>query len=118
MLVTFLNSSSTPQWVSTLQMSLLPGVSAQTRRTSAQLDMNQGDKVLIQTGAITLTFTAEPGDGAALGTGPAVSLPTYTNVTRPLASTVAIYSAIWNTDDNATNWSDGANWRDNAGNIA
>lgn len=41
----------------------------------------------------------------------------YTNATRPAANTVPASSSIWNTDDNAMNWSDGVNWRDALGNI-
>jgi len=54
-------------------------------------------------------------DGAwRLSTLPARS---YDNTTRPDASTVVRGTPIFNTDDNAPNWSDGTNWRDAAGNL-
>jgi hypothetical protein len=81
------------------------------------MDAEQGDKVKIQTGVLTVVFTPEAGDSAPLGITPATSLANYTNLTRPSAAAVAIYSAIYNNDDNAVNWSDGVNWRDSAGNI-
>lgn len=40
---------------------------------------------------------------------------TYTNALRPNADLFKVGQAIWNTDDNALNWSDGTNWRDAAG---
>lgn len=39
----------------------------------------------------------------------------YSNTTRPLASSVAAGTPIWNTDDGAVNWSDGTVWRNAAG---
>lgn len=39
----------------------------------------------------------------------------YSNAGRPAATAYAAGSAIWNTDDNAPNYSDGTNWRDAAG---
>jgi len=42
----------------------------------------------------------------------------YSNVTRPAATDFPAGASIWNTDDNALNWSDGAGgWRDYAGNL-
>lgn len=41
----------------------------------------------------------------------------YDNTTRPLPSNVPAGTWIWNTEDNAPNWSDGTNWRDADGNI-
>lgn len=42
----------------------------------------------------------------------------YSNAERPVASDFAQGESIWNTDDNAPNYSDGAgNWRDAAGSI-
>ena len=45
--------------------------------------------------------------------GPA--LTSYTNLTRPAANTLPAGSSIWNTDDNAPNFSDGTVWRDAMG---
>lgn len=42
-------------------------------------------------------------------------LGVYTNATRPAAPEVG--TMIWNTNDNAPNFSDGSTWRDAAGNI-
>jgi hypothetical protein len=39
----------------------------------------------------------------------------YTNITRPNANLYPVGCSIWNTDDNALNWSDGALWRDASG---
>jgi hypothetical protein len=39
----------------------------------------------------------------------------YSNATRPAANTFTAGMQIWNTDDNAPNFSDGTNWRDAAG---
>ncbi len=41
----------------------------------------------------------------------------FTNATRPDPTTVLVGTMIFNTDDNAPNWGDGAEWRDAAGNI-
>jgi len=41
----------------------------------------------------------------------------YTNATRPAASSVAVGTQIWNSDDKSPNWSDGTNWYDSSGNI-
>ena len=49
--------------------------------------------------------------------GLAVPPPVYTNATRPAASSVDEGGMIYNSDDNAPNFSDGTNWRDAAGNI-
>jgi hypothetical protein len=44
-------------------------------------------------------------------------LPVYNNATRGEASAMFAGTVIWNTDDNAPNWSDGEYWRDSRGNI-
>jgi hypothetical protein len=41
----------------------------------------------------------------------------YSNATRPAATTYSAGGQIFNTDDNAPNWSDGTNWRDAVGAI-
>lgn len=42
----------------------------------------------------------------------------FSNATRPVAATYPRGVSVWNTDDNALNYSDGSgNWRDGAGNI-
>jgi hypothetical protein len=42
---------------------------------------------------------------------------TYTNASRPSAASLSAGTSIFNTDDNAPNWSDGTNWRDASGNL-
>lgn len=39
----------------------------------------------------------------------------YANATRPAASSLKLGTQIWNSDDNAPNFSDGTNWRDATG---
>lgn len=39
----------------------------------------------------------------------------YSNTTRPSAALFPAGFQIWNTDDNAPNFSDGTNWRDAVG---
>ena len=41
----------------------------------------------------------------------------FTNVTRPLATAYPVGGMIFNTDDEAPNFSDGTNWRDAMGTI-
>lgn len=45
------------------------------------------------------------------------SLGVFDNTTRPDPTTVAVGTQIYNTDDNAPNYSDGTNWRDSDGAI-
>ncbi len=59
--------------------------------------------------------------GAHIATGElrclldAPSLPVFSNATRPLANTVPVGTEIYNTSDNAPNYSDGTDWRTAAG---
>lgn len=43
--------------------------------------------------------------------------PNHTNANRPDPSSVPVGFHIYNTEDNAPNYSDGTNWRDAAGTI-
>jgi hypothetical protein len=113
MQVTFTNVSSGPVYVGTLYLSLDAGKSVTTRRTVADLERDYGLKALIASGAVTLSFTEEAADSVALGSQ--ASLRAYSNITRPTAASVPNFTSIWNTDDNAENWSDGSNWRDTSG---
>lgn len=113
MQVTFTNTTGSPLYVHTLQVPIAAGASKTTRRTSADLDRDQILKANVVLGYITLGFTLEAGDMAVLG--PTGGAPSYSNATRPAASSVAAFSWIWNTSDNAPNWSDGTNWRDASG---
>ncbi len=46
-----------------------------------------------------------------------VQPPSFDNAHRPSATNYPIGTAIWNTDDNALNWSDGTDWRNAAGSV-
>ena len=45
-----------------------------------------------------------------------IQLASFNDATRPLASGYPVGSSIWNTSDNAPNFSDGSIWRDAMGN--
>jgi hypothetical protein len=115
MLVTFTNASSSSVYLSAIYHELAAGASVQVHRSVAELDSNQSLKAYVAAGTITLAFVLEAGDSVAAGFGPVMT--SYTNATRPAVSAVPVFTAIWNTSDKAVNWSDGTNWRDNAGNI-
>jgi len=113
MLVTFTNAGSTQTFISQLYKQLDAGESVTASRTLEDLrgDLELNKKIIA--GDITLTFATETGDDGGFGGGHVVGA--YSNVGRPAASAFPIYSAIWNTDDQALNWTDGTNWRDAAG---
>lgn len=73
----------------------------------SELDLVKNDRTTLATLKSNGTLVAP--------SGAALALPSYTNANRPAASSVAVGGAIWNTDDNAPNFSDGTNWRDAAG---
>jgi hypothetical protein len=112
MLVTFTNASADPVFLSLLYKGLAPGESVTVSKSRSELDQEQPLKKLVQAGTIVLSFAEELGDDAAVGTEPH---PAFADLTRPLPADWPIFSAIWNTDDNALNWTDGTNWRDAAG---
>jgi len=112
MQVTFTNASTEDIFLSLLYKTLAPGASVTVSKSRSELDMEQPLKALVQAGDIVLSFAVEDGDDAALGTEP---WPPFTDITRPLAADWPLFGAIWNTDDNALNWTDGTNWRDAAG---
>lgn len=115
MKVTFTNISSPAEsfFLTQIYRQLAPGEAVQVSRTMADLEGDQVLKLLVANGKISLAFTEETGDDVALGFMSA--LKSYTDAGRPAASAVPTFSAIWNTTDNAPNWSDGTNWRDSAG---
>lgn len=115
MLVTFTNAGSDDVFLSCLYVTIAAGAAVSTRRTRAELEADQVLKAYVVAGTITLGFTEETGDDAAVGLDS--TMASYTNGTRPAASAVPIYSSIYNTSDNAPNYSDGTNWRDSAGSI-
>jgi hypothetical protein len=114
MLVTFTNASADDIFVSLLYKNLAPGEGVQVSKSRSELDMELELKKLVQAGDIVLTFAEEDGDDAAVGTEPH---PAFADATRGLATAWPAFAAIWNTDDNALNWSDGAVWRDATGAI-
>jgi len=109
MQVTFTNASADPIYLSQLYVEIAPGASVTTARTRADLEGDSILKAYLAAGTITLAFTLETGDSEALGFGPVPV--SYSNTTRPDADTVPTFTAIWNTDDEAMNWSDGTDWR-------
>ena len=112
MLVTITNVSTDLVY---FHISMSPGQSITTRRTTADLERDHRLSELVASGLVTLAFTKEFGDDATMGLDS--PLPSYSNATRPAATTIPARTAIWNTDDSAENFSDGTNWRDNAGNL-
>jgi hypothetical protein len=115
MLVTFTNASSSPIFLSQLYVEIAPGASVTTQRTRSDLEGDQILKAYVAAGTITLSFSLETGDSTALGFG---SVPqSYSNITRPGANLVPTFTAIWNTDDEALNWSDGSVWRMSDGTV-
>jgi hypothetical protein len=112
MLVTFTNASSDSIFVSLLYKGLASGESVTVSKSRSELDQEQPLKKLVQDGDIVLSFAEEDGDSSAVGTEPH---PAFTDLTRPLPADWPLFAAIWNTDDNALNWTDGTNWRDAAG---
>lgn len=114
MLVTFTNASAEDVFLSLLYKNLAPGASVTVSKSRSELDQEQAVKKLVAAGTIVLSFATEAGDDAQVGTEP---WPSFSNITRPLPPDWPIFAAIWNTDDNALNWTDGTNWRDAAGAI-
>jgi len=112
MQVTFTNASSGDVFLSLLYKNLAAGEAVTVSKSRSELDMEQELKKLVQAGTIVLSFAVEDGDDAALGTEP---WPPFTDLSRPAPADWPLFGAIWNTDDNALNWTDGTNWRDAAG---
>lgn len=90
-----------------------PGDDIETRRTMVDVEGDESLKALVLSGDALLAFTAEAGDSIATGFGAAPQ--SFSSAGRPDASTVPVFTWIYNTDDNAPNWSDGTDWRDAAG---
>ena len=108
MQVTITNAGTEDIYVSLLYKELVVGESVTVSKSRAELDMEQEFKKLVEAGTLVLSFAVEDGDDAALGTS---NWPSFTNLTRPAAADWPLFGAIWNTDDNALNWTDGSNWR-------
>lgn len=114
MLVTITNASGADVFVSMLYKNLAPGAAVTVSKSRSDLDSESEFKKLVAAGTIVLSFVPETLDNAAVGTE---SHPSYSDITRPLPPDWPIFGAIWNTSDNALNWSDGTNWRDATGAI-
>jgi len=112
MLVTITNASSEDQFISLLYKTLAVGESVTVSKSRSELDQELEFKKMVQAGTLTIAFEMEDGDSAAIGTE---AHPAFSDTSRPSASDWPIFAAIWNTDDDALNWSDGANWKDAAG---
>jgi hypothetical protein len=78
------------------------GISATGR--IAPLEYREGPHVT------RVSVPVSSGGGAPVGT-------TYSNTTRPTASTLPAGTMIFNTDDGAPNWSNGTNWVDASGDL-
>lgn len=114
MQVTFTNASSDDIFISLLYKTLAPSEAVTVSKSRSELDQEQELKKLVQAGDIVLSFAVEDGDNAQVGTEP---WPAFSDASRPLASAWPVFAAIWNTTDNALNWTDGTNWRDSTGAI-
>lgn len=93
---------------------IAPGGFITVSRTSSDLERDLILKRLINDSEVTVTYVTEALDSVGF---PKASPPSHDNLSRPDASTVPSYTFIWNSDDNAYNYSDGTNWRDYGGNI-
>lgn len=72
--------------------------------SKALLSYEQGAiRKFVSVGVLTATLFVEP--------------ETYSNALRPLATAYPAGTMIWNTDDNAPNYSDGTAWRDAVGSL-
>ncbi len=118
MLVTVTNTTSGLDarqiFVSMLLKTLEIGETSEAvSRTQSQLDAEIQLKQLVADGDASLAFTEESFDSSPAGFEPAPA--EFSNATRPDAADVPTNTPIWNTDDNALNWSDGVGWRDASG---
>lgn len=117
MLVTFTNTTADPIFLNFAYRELTPSGTARdsltVSKTLSELDQAQDLKVLVENGDVALTFALEAGDSASVGAQE--TYPAFSNTTRPAAAAWPLFSPIWNTDDNAPNFSDGTDWRDAAG---
>ena len=115
MLVTITNISSDPVYISLLYASLAPSAARTVQRTQSQLDAETQLLQLVLDSKVSLGFTSEATD--SVGTGFESVPVSFSNANRPSPTTIPAFTSIWNTDENALNWSDGTNWRDSTGAI-
>lgn len=118
MQITFTNTTPKQVFVSAFYKTLEPagtdGDAVTTSMSASQYDGEQLLKSMVEDGTLTITFLgSDPGDSTSI---PGYSAgPAYDNATRPSPTVVPLFTSIWNTDDDAPNYSDGTNWRDAAG---
>ena len=119
MQATFTNAGSEEVYVSQLYKSIPAGQSVgPVSRVPGDINNDQQLKKLIAAGTITLAIVSEAGDtvhAETLDKDAYAPLPVHTNANRPLPAEVPVGTLIHNTNDNAPNVNDGANWRDMAG---
>jgi hypothetical protein len=111
--VTFTNVSSEQLFLPGPNLDLLPAGTAVATMTTADMDGAERIKELITDGKITAAFVKGPNDDIAVGFPPVP--PVFTNGTRPNANTIPVGSSIWNSDDDAHNWSNGTGYFDGVG---
>jgi hypothetical protein len=112
MIVRITNISADQQFIATHYTTLEPSAYIDVVRTLGELDRDVQLKGLVMTSKVTLGFTKEAGDDVAIGYE---KMPIYTNITRPLATLFPVGTMIFNSDDAAPNFSDGAQWLSAAG---
>jgi hypothetical protein len=116
------NVSAQPVYLRDLSDTIEAGETVTIERFIGELTGMKGLNEAITAGTIQLMSTVIPASEsywiiAAGGGGGGGTPPSYSNLTRPAASTEDAGFMIWNTDDNAPNFSDGTNWRDAFGNL-
>ena len=111
--VTNVKTDQTPIYLRDLYKDLAYGQSVTTRRATAELNRATGLQAALLAGDITISYLLESIDTAQFRGGPPPV--SYSDITRPAANLFAPFTFIWNTSDNAVNWSDGLVWRDSAG---
>lgn len=115
MLVTITNIDPTLRevYIPGPDITIQPALSATISRTWAELDSDRILKNMVMAGTVSLAFTKEVGDDAALQ--PDASVKSYINANRPAPALVPVFTPVWNLTNNNLNWSDGVAWRDAAG---
>lgn len=105
---TIQNISTSQVYIRDLYDSLEPGETVVLQRSLGQLGAMFGLHEALTAGTISLvSLVTTPAEDTFGGTA-----PSYSNTTRPAATGLRAGFMIWNTDDNAPNFSDGTSWRD------
>jgi len=116
MLVKITNIGSDQVHIPAYGKVLDPGGEVETQRTMADLHGDESLKALIASGDVSLVLTLEAGDSfAVLGDAPGDAPLVTDDAGRPAATAVPAGTVIFNTDDDAPNWSNGTDWKDAAG---